>query len=144
LTRPAPSRRPSVNARPALVVVRASKPSPARIRAVPASHGFGITKAPARACSARKRSPFSSWVTGIAPSSSRDAPQEGAVLAHDTSRALHPREGRDTRGVLREGLPVPLVGRQVRERDERQRLIGPAGVARGQEVADEVAATAAD
>ena len=62
---PAPSRRPSVKARPALVVVSASKPSDARMRAVPASHGFGTTNAPGRACSARNRSPFSTWLVPI-------------------------------------------------------------------------------
>ena len=38
-----PSRRPSVKAKPELVVASASKPSAARTRAEPASHGFGMT-----------------------------------------------------------------------------------------------------
>src|SRR3954451_19600249 len=38
-----PSARPSVNAKPELVVASALKPSSSSIRAEPASHGFGIT-----------------------------------------------------------------------------------------------------
>ena len=38
---------PSVQAKPALVVARAGKPSCSRARALPASQGFGITKHPA-------------------------------------------------------------------------------------------------
>src|SRR3954471_17566686 len=38
-----PSARPSVNAKPELVVASALKPSSASIRAEPASHGFGMT-----------------------------------------------------------------------------------------------------
>jgi hypothetical protein len=62
VTSPAPSRRPSTKARPALVVVRASKPSFSRMRAVPASHGFGMTNAPGRACSAWNLSAFAAWL----------------------------------------------------------------------------------
>jgi hypothetical protein len=40
-----PSNRPSVNAKPELVVASALNPSAAKTRAEPASHGFGITKA---------------------------------------------------------------------------------------------------
>src|SRR5580765_8374225 len=59
VTEPSPSRRPSVNASPALVVVRASKPRPARIRAVPASHGLGMTNASGRSWSTWNRFAFS-------------------------------------------------------------------------------------
>ena len=38
----APSRRPSANASPALVVARAWTPKPANNRALPASQGFGM------------------------------------------------------------------------------------------------------
>src|SRR3954465_5841676 len=38
-----PSARPSVNAKPELVVASALKPSSSSIRAEPTSHGFGIT-----------------------------------------------------------------------------------------------------
>ncbi len=62
LTPLVPSTRPSELARPRLVVASASKPSEARSRAVPASHGFGITKAPGRSCSARKAAAFSRGV----------------------------------------------------------------------------------
>ena len=58
-----PSRRPRLNASPPLVVVSASKPRPASMRAVPASHGFGMTNAPGRVCNARKRSAFCACVT---------------------------------------------------------------------------------
>jgi len=47
-----------IDANPALVVVSASKPRLVRMRAVPASQGFGRTKAPARKCRAWNRRPF--------------------------------------------------------------------------------------
>src|SRR5262245_3576941 len=56
-------------ARPRLVVARASKPSDASRRAVPASHGFGMTKAPGRSCSRRKAAAFSAWVRMGSPPS---------------------------------------------------------------------------
>ena len=62
VTAPWPSRRPSEKASPALVVASASKPSAARIRAVPASHGFGITNAPGRSWRARNALALSSVV----------------------------------------------------------------------------------
>jgi hypothetical protein len=49
----APSRNPAENAAPALVEASASNPSAARMRAEPASHGLGMTKAPGRSCRAR-------------------------------------------------------------------------------------------
>src|SRR5947208_8194716 len=52
-----PSRRPCVNANPELVRATALKPSAARTRAEPASHGFGITNG-SPAWSARKASPL--------------------------------------------------------------------------------------
>src|SRR6202050_5490676 len=45
----APSRRPSEKAKPALVVARASNPRPNRMRALPASQGFGMMNAPGAA-----------------------------------------------------------------------------------------------
>ena len=48
-----PSRRPSESAKPPLVVASASKPIPARMRALPTSHGFGMMNAPGSADSAR-------------------------------------------------------------------------------------------
>ena len=42
------SGRPNVQARPALVVARAGKPSWASARATPTSHGLAITKQPER------------------------------------------------------------------------------------------------
>src|SRR3954447_25911296 len=56
-----PSGRPSVNARPPLVVARALKPRPSRTLAEPASQGLGITNA-SPWCSAAKASPFSCCV----------------------------------------------------------------------------------
>ena len=53
------SARPSVHAKPALVVASASKPICSRARALPASHGFGMTKHPV-AWSRRKASTRSS------------------------------------------------------------------------------------
>src|SRR5512134_734671 len=58
----APSTRPSELASPRLVVASASKPREASSRAVPASQGFGITKAPGRSCRARKVAAFSAGV----------------------------------------------------------------------------------
>src|SRR6186713_3302956 len=56
-----PSRRPSVNANPELVVASASKPSASNTRAEPASHGFGITNG-SPAWSSRKAVAFSCCV----------------------------------------------------------------------------------
>ena len=58
-----PSRRPSVPASAPLEVASAWKPSAARMRAEPASHGFGITNAPGASWRARKRAAFSLWLT---------------------------------------------------------------------------------
>src|SRR5215212_7650647 len=52
-----PSSRPSVNAKPELVVASALKPSASKTRAEPASQGFGMTKG-CPSWSARKCSPF--------------------------------------------------------------------------------------
>mgnify|MGYP003349524662 CR=1 FL=1 len=49
----------------ALEVASASKPSPARRRAEPTSHGLGMRKMPARSCSARKRRALSVCETPI-------------------------------------------------------------------------------
>ncbi len=49
-----PSRRPRANAKPALVVARAEKPSVVNMRAVPASQGFGMMKAPGPSWSGAK------------------------------------------------------------------------------------------
>src|SRR5947208_2390130 len=54
-----PSRRPRVPAQAPLEVASAWKPSPARMRAEPASQGFGITNAPGPWCRARKRATLS-------------------------------------------------------------------------------------
>src|SRR5205085_11363514 len=55
-----PSRRPSVNANPELVLASALKPSASRARADPASHGFGITNG-APSWRARNASAFALW-----------------------------------------------------------------------------------
>ena len=52
-----PSRRPSVNANPELVVASALHPSACITRADPASQGLGMTNG-SPACSARNASPF--------------------------------------------------------------------------------------
>src|SRR5687767_8547023 len=60
-----PSRRPSVPAEAPLEVASAWKPSAARMRAEPASHGLGITNASGPVCSARKRTALSCWVVAM-------------------------------------------------------------------------------
>src|SRR5689334_15261376 len=55
-----PSRRPSVNANPELVVASALKPSASSARADPASHGFGITNG-SPSWRARNASAFAVW-----------------------------------------------------------------------------------
>src|SRR5712664_1330313 len=60
-----PSRRPKVPAEAPLEVARAWKPSPARMRAEPASHGFAMTNAPGCSCSARNRFALSLWLVVI-------------------------------------------------------------------------------
>src|SRR5260370_1202055 len=57
--------RPRVPAWAPLEVARAWKPSAARMRAEPPSHGLGITKAPGAWCSARNRAAFSLWLIGM-------------------------------------------------------------------------------
>ena len=54
---------------PALVVASASKPSPARMRALPTSQGLGMTKVPGRSCNARKILALSDWLGAIGSSS---------------------------------------------------------------------------
>ena len=54
-----------MNANPELVVASASKPSASSTRAEPTSHGLGMMNV-SPACRARKRSAFSSCVTGTA------------------------------------------------------------------------------
>ena len=54
-----PSSRPRLAANPLLVVARASYPTQARIRADPASQGFGSSSGPSRWCSSRKRAAWS-------------------------------------------------------------------------------------
>src|SRR6516164_5990925 len=60
-----PSRRPSTPAEAPLEVASAGKPSPARIRAEPASHALAMTKNPGAWCNARNRSAFSCWLDVI-------------------------------------------------------------------------------
>src|SRR5215475_4241357 len=57
-----PSRRPSTPAEAPLEVARAGKPSPARIRAEPASQALAMTKNPGSRCNAWKRFAFSLWL----------------------------------------------------------------------------------
>ena len=60
----APSRRPSVKAKPELVLASALKPRPARTFAEPTSHGLGMTNG-SPSCSARKSAPFWCCVGGM-------------------------------------------------------------------------------
>src|SRR6516162_6116163 len=60
-----PSRRPSTPAEAPLEVASAGKPSPARIRAEPASHALAIRKNPGAWCSARNRSAFWCWLDAM-------------------------------------------------------------------------------
>ena len=55
------SGRPSVKAKPELVVASALNPSASNMRAEPTSHGFGMTKG-SPSCSAANAAPFSAWV----------------------------------------------------------------------------------
>ena len=48
-----------------LEVANAWKPSAVRMRAEPASHGFGITKAPGPSCSLRNAAALSLWLTAM-------------------------------------------------------------------------------
>lgn len=80
----AAERRPSAKARPALVVANASKPSTVRMRAVPASQGLGMTKAPGRACKAWNTAAFSAWFSMVVRP---PGPMEGSVM----SSSLAPR-----------------------------------------------------
>src|SRR6266446_1792691 len=57
-----PSRRPRTPAAAPLEVASAWKPSPARMRADPASQGLGITKTPGASWSARNRAALSLWL----------------------------------------------------------------------------------
>ena len=68
-----PSRRPSVNAKPELVVASALKPSASSTRAEPASHGFGITNG-SPSCSAANAAAFSGLAHGAAASASTASP----------------------------------------------------------------------
>ena len=54
-----PSLLPAAQAEAALDVANAWKPRPAKTRAEPTSHGFGMTKAPGASWRARKRAAFS-------------------------------------------------------------------------------------
>src|SRR5205085_10563712 len=67
-----PSRRPSVNANPELVLASALKPSASRARADPASHGFGITNG-APPWRARNASAFALWFAMILQPRFREA-----------------------------------------------------------------------
>src|SRR5262245_61917833 len=94
-------------ARPRLVVASASKPSDASSLAVPASQGFGMTKAPGRPCRARKTSAFCACVLMSAPPPS--APRRRVALddharleqARDL-RLAHARPAQDVDGVFAE------------------------------------------
>src|SRR5215472_4477589 len=98
VTEPSPSFFPSVNARPALVVVRASNPSPASTFAVPASQGFGMTKIPGRAWSAWNRRAFSACVADMRILSGRTTIEQqphSKTNKHDAGHAVQ--SLRDTR-----------------------------------------------
>ena len=76
IERGTPSGRPSVKAKPELVVASALKPSASKTLAEPASQGFGMMNAP-RSCSARKSAAFFSCV-GCKAASSRHHRSGGA------------------------------------------------------------------
>src|SRR5829696_133288 len=77
------SARPVVQANPALVVARAGKPSRSSAAALPASHGFGMTKQPA-VCSRRKAATRSSC-TVIGPP---HRPGPGPMMPGGDDRAM--------------------------------------------------------
>src|SRR5579862_1125723 len=89
---PSPSRFPRVNARPALVVVSAWNPRRVRIRAVPASHGLGMTNAPGRSWRALDRTAFSAWVARMdaVDDSRRPGRDAGSRLqGQEATKAMH-------------------------------------------------------
>src|SRR5205085_10636739 len=113
----APRRRPSGKAKPELVVASARKPTPASIRAEPASHGFGITKG-SPSWSARNTRAFSACVTSGAELGqdalavrAQQPVRVGAGAVHDADRS---------RTELLEH-PEPLHVRVRIGRDDRHR-----------------------
>src|SRR3954453_21598072 len=81
-----PSPRPSLNAKPELVVASALKPSPSSTRAAPASHGLGMTNG-SPWCRARNAAPLSAW------SVMRGASGAGQHLGLHALAAAHRLEG---------------------------------------------------
>src|SRR5689334_12130400 len=122
--RASPSGMPSEFANPWLVVASASKPSPARTRAVPASHGFGITKMPGPSCRAWNAAALS-WMLMRERYSDRDEPSGGRLPGGGHARARPQLErvlggGGDLRG---EGLgPGQPDSHAVPHRRERHDL----------------------
>src|SRR5262249_30059708 len=95
LTAPSESGLPSENAKPALVVASASKPSDANSLADPASHAFGTTNRPGLSCRCRNRSARARCVSDIVGACTRLFQLDLAVehdidaQAGDDERRLH-------------------------------------------------------
>ena len=92
-----PSRRPSVNANPELVVASAWKPSASSTRADPASHGLGMTNG-SPTWSSRNRSAFSVWLVIHDLVDARDPPPRDSI---DRERVRAPTRRRRARRMFR-------------------------------------------
>ena len=156
------SARPRVQARPALVVASAWKPSCSRLSATPASQGFGMTKHPL-ACSRWNASTRSSCTVIGTPlregrpgrpsrQSRRSHPagavDEGACLSAVRSdvRPTTSRPRRRRRAALRSSVPwrawstssqddaehSPAAARRARARNDRRRIDGSRPAPKGQ------------
>jgi hypothetical protein len=88
----------------ALVVASASNPRPASNRAVPASQGLGMTKAPSRSCSARKLPAFSAWLRIVPP-----ARPDSAVERRPREERYH---GRSTACSMRTCVSMLVTARR--------------------------------
>src|SRR5258705_7497783 len=138
----APSGRPSVAAKPPLVVASAAKPSEASSRADPASHGFGSSSGPGPSWRARKTRARSAWFW-TAPSAaivmaslygpSRQPPADlrgaAGMLAGRGRHGQQPGQGRSLVADLRDR--GRLVADPAQRRAEREQ--GGAGGACGVE-----------
>src|SRR5690348_14722356 len=130
------SRAPSDQANPELVVASAGKPSAASVRALPRSHGFGMTKQPdwwSARNEAMRLGPATEVMAGedavcrvgspvaVAPRSGRRADEPPVPHAE--------RQDREQRGIEREsesGRRPPDDAEKERERDGAERERGPA------------------
>src|SRR5688572_23081244 len=83
------SARPSVQAKPALVVASAWKPSCSSARALPASHGFGMTKQPeaCRRWNVSMRSRGAVMIRSLVAAARLEGALEAGVVGAERERA---------------------------------------------------------